>query len=237
MTDDAGRAEPLRRDTQPSGERVAIAVMVCDDHPTFARGLAKLLDDETADVDVVGVATSVEEVERLVREALPDVVLMDIRMPGIDGVEGTRRVRAASPTTKVVMLTASDEQSDLYKALRAGAAGYVSKQNDVAEILNAVRAVCRGNLVIPVHLVGEVLHDLERADPSALSDTERDILACIARGETNREIGHRLTVSERTVRRRVEDIYSKLHLTDRIEAAVYAAQRGIGATKQANGGR
>lgn len=231
------RSESMFRDVQPSGERMAIAVMLCDDHPTFARGLAKLLEDETADVDVVGVATSVEEVERLVRETLPDVVLMDIRMPGTDGIEGTRRVRAASPTTKVVMLTVSDEQSDLYQALRAGAAGYVSKQNDVSEILNAVRSVCKGNLVLPAHLVGEVLHDLEKFDPSALSDTERGILAGIARGETNREIGRRLHVSERTVRRRVEDIYAKLHLSDRIEAAVFAAQRGIGTDSRTDPGR
>ena len=210
------------------GEGMAIAVLLCDDHPAFARGLAKLLESEASDVEVVGVATSGVEAERLVRELLPEVVLMDIRMPGVDGIEATRRVRSASPTTKVMMLTVSDEQTDLYRALRAGASGYISKEHDVVEIANALRSVHRGHLVIPAHLVSDVLADLEAADP-ALSENERAILAGIALGETNKEIGARLHMSERTIRRRVEDIYSKLHIADRIGAAIYAHERGIGA--------
>jgi two-component system, NarL family, response regulator LiaR len=215
-------------DAEPIGGRMAIAVMLCDDHPAFARGLAKLLETEAPDLEVVGVATSAEEIEQLVRESLPDVVLMDIRMPGTDGIEATRRIRRGSPTTKVVMLTVSDEQADLYEALRAGASGYVRKDDDVAQIVNVARAVQRGHLAIPADLVGDVLHDLEHVDAGCLSDAERDILAGIGRGETNRDLASRLHLSERTVRRRVEDIYSKLHLADRLQAAVYANQRGLG---------
>jgi DNA-binding NarL/FixJ family response regulator len=206
---------------------MTIGVIICDDHPAFARGLAALLRDEASDFDPVGVAFDADEAERLAGEGPPDVVLMDIRLPGVDGVEATRRIRAISPSTKVVMLTASDEQADLYKALRAGASGYLLKESDVDEIITAIRSVMRGHLVIPAHLVRDIVIDLEAQDPKALSDVEREILSAIARGLTNKEIAARLHVSERTVKRRVEDVYAKLHLTDRLEAAVYAAQQGI----------
>lgn len=223
------RSESLLRHTQPPGDTLTILVTICDDHPAFALGLAKLLAEDASDIEVVGVADGAEEAERLVREVLPDVMLMDIALPGIDGIEATRRVRSASPGTKVVILTASDEQHDLRRAMRAGASGYVVKDHDVTEIADAVRAVAKGNLVLPSHLAASVLHDLENAAPD-LNDAEREILAGIAKGETNKELAARLHLSERTVRRRVDDIYSKLHLADRIEAAIYASKRGLGAT-------
>lgn len=205
---------------------MTILVTICDDHPAFALGLAKLLADDAPDIEVVGVADGAEEAERLAREVLPDVMLMDIMLPGIDGIEATRRVRSASPGTKVVILTASDEVHDLQRAMRAGASGYVVKDQDVTEIADAVRAIARGNLVLPSHLAASLLHDLESAAPD-LNDAEREILAGIARGETNKDLATRLHLSERTVRRRVEDIYSKLHLADRIGAAIYATKRGL----------
>lgn len=223
------RSESLLRHTQPPGDTLTILVTICDDHPAFALGLAKLLADDAPDIEVVGVADGAEEAERLAREVLPDVMLMDIMLPGIDGIEATRRVRSASPGTKVVILTASDEVHDLQRAMRAGASGYVVKDQDVTEIADAVRAIARGNLVLPSHLAASLLHDLESAAPD-LNDAEREILAGIARGETNKDLATRLHLSERTVRRRVEDIYSKLHLADRIGAAIYASKRGLGAT-------
>jgi len=222
-------------DVRGGGEPTLSAV-ICDDHPTFARGLARLLQDEAPDISVVAVVADANDAETAVRELLPDVVLMDIRMPGGNGIDATRRLRAASPTTKVMILTVSDEQADLYAAMRAGAMGYVTKDKDVSEIANALRSVFRGHLVIPADLAGRFLHDLEGADPAfALNDVEREILAGIAHGETNREIGARLHMSERTVRRRVEDIYSKLHLADRLEAAIYASERGIGSRRSVRG--
>ena len=213
-----------------SGAR--LRVVICDDHPAFARGLASLLGSEAADLEVAGVAASGEEAVGLVADLLPDCVLMDLRMPGADGTATTRRVREVSPTTTVVVLTVSDEADDLYAALRAGASGYVVKDRDVAEIAGAVRATCRGQLVIPAHLVGAFLHDLDGSaapgrNGEGLNAHEREILTRIGRGETNRQIASAMHVSERTIRRRVEDLYAKLHLADRIEAAVYATHHGL----------
>ena len=229
------RSDQLLNDAPSMGESTAIGVMICDDHPAFARGLATLLEQEAADIEVAGVITNSDELEQAARQSPPDVLLLDLRMPGMDGIEAARRMRTISPTTRVLVLTASDEQSDLYQALRAGASGYVLKGADVSEIAGAVRSVFLGHLVIPAHLVGSFVHDLEEADPTSLSEVERDILGGIARGETNREIADRLHMSERTVRRRVEDVYTKLHVTDRLQAAVYASKRGLGG--QGGGGR
>ena len=223
----AARSENLLAETGSDTES-RTTVVVCDDHPAFARGLAALLPTEPGEIDVVSVVTSAADATRVVSDLLPDVVLMDIRLPGTDGIEATRQVRSASPTTQVVMLTASEDESDLYDALRAGASGYVTKDRDVSEIANAIRAVCRGHLVIPTHLAGRFLSDLEATEPAPLSQMERDILTGIAHGETNRELAARLHVSERTVRRRIEDLYARLHLSDRIQAAIYAAERGFG---------
>lgn len=211
-----------------TGEATKTTVVVCDDHPAFARGLAELLRSEPGEIDVVAIATTAEEAATAASALLPDVVLMDIRLPRVDGIEATRRVRAASPTTQVVILTASEDEADVYEALRAGASGYVTKDKDVSEIAGAVRAVSRGHLVIPAHLAGRFLTDLERAEPQPLTPTEREILTGIARGETNRELASRLHLSERTVRRRIEDLYARLHLSDRIQAAIYAAEHGLG---------
>lgn len=216
------------KETSTIGDPLKITTIICDDHPAFASGVAALLQAEADDIEIVGVAGSGEQAEHLVVDLLPDIVLMDVRMPGAGGIEVTRRIQAASPTTKVVMLTVSDETSDLYASLRAGASGYVLKDKEVWEIADAVRSVHRGHLIIPAGLAGRFVEDLDQADSTALSDQEREILAAIARGETNREIAARMSLSERTVKRRVEDIYSKLHLADRLEAAVYAATRGLG---------
>lgn len=209
-------------------EAMTIAVLLCDDHPTFAEGLGRLLADEAGDIEVVGVATDAEDAERLVRELLPDVVLMDVRMPDTDGIEATRRIRAVAPTTRVVMLTVSDDETDVYRALRAGASGWLSKEHDAADVAAVVRAVSSGHLVLPAHLAATVLCDLETAEPDTLADEERELLAGIARGETNKGLGARLHLSERTVRRRIENIYLKLHLADRLQAALWAREHGIG---------
>lgn len=210
-----------------TGEGTKTTVVICDDHPAFGRGLARLLREEPPEVDVVAVTTTADEAAAAVSQFLPDVVLMDIRLPGVNGIEATRRVRAASPTTQVVMLTASEDEGDLYEALRAGASGYVTKDKDVSEIAQAVQAVRRGHLVIPAHLAGRVMSDLERSDPEPLTPLDRELLAGIARAETNRELAARLHLSERTVRRRVADLYARLHLSDRIDAAIYASERGL----------
>ncbi len=221
--------EPLQGFSEGVHEAtMVIDLIICDNHPAWAKGLASLIEAEAADLKVKGVAAGSDEAERMVRELLPDIVLMDVRMPDTGGIEATRRIRSASPTTKVVILTVSEEASDLYAALKAGASGYVLKERDVPEIADAVRSVHRGQLVIPAELVSRFVEDLDDTDPKALNDPEREILAALARGETNKEIALRMHVSERTVKRRLQDIYQKLHLADRLEATIYAVQKGLG---------
>lgn len=218
-----------RRDASTRRDRdMTIAVLLCDDHPTFARGLGALLDSEADDIEVVAVATDAEMAVRIVRDGLPDVVLMDVRMPGTDGIEAARRIREASPTTRVVMLTVSDEPRDLHRALWAGACGWVGKECDASDVAEAVRAAHRGYLVLPAELAGELLDAISTVEPPGITDEERALLAGISRGETNHDLAARLHLSERTVRRRIEDIYSKLHLADRLAAAIWAREQGIG---------
>ena len=213
----------------PDGHaEMTIDVLLCDDHPTYARGLGALLDREASDLRVVGIATSADAAVSIVRDALPDVVLMDVRMPDVDGIEATRTIRSLSPTTKVVMLTVSDEPRDLHRALRAGACGWVGKESDAADVAEAVRAVHRGYLVLPSELAEDILGSLRSFEPGGITEEERELLAGISRGETNLELAARLHLSERTVRRRIEDIYSKLHLADRLAAAIWAREQGIG---------
>lgn len=212
----------------PSQKPEPITLLICDDHPTFGHGLAKLIEAEANDMTVVGVARNGEQAKTLVGELLPDIVLMDIRMPRSGGIEVTAGIKAVSPSTKIVMLTVSDDAGDLYRSLKAGASGYVLKDRELSEIIDAIRSVCRGYYAIPTDLAGRLMNDLDGFDRNVLSDQERDILVAIADGETNRRIASRLKVSERTVKRRVDDIYRKLHLSDRLEAAVYATRRGLG---------
>jgi NarL family two-component system response regulator LiaR len=205
-----------------------VTVIICDDHPAFAQGLARVLEAECEELSVVGVATSGEEAQRLVQQLLPELVVMDIYMPELSGIEATREICALSPSTKVVMLTASDSGDDLYEALRAGALGYVTKDTQASEITDVLMSVHRNNYSFPAALADQLLEDLEKADATLhLDDEEREILGAIGRGATNREIATQMNLSERTVRRRLHNIYDKLHLADRIEAAIYASQHGL----------
>lgn len=215
----------------PRESAMSIAVVIVDDHPAFVQGLATLLPQDAPDVVVSGTATNAADAERLVEESPPDVLLLDIFMPGIDGITAIRRILATSPTTKIVMLTASDDERDVAQSLRAGASGYVTKDRDINDIVAAVRAVCQGQLVIPAGLAGELLEP--DATRPGLSELERAILAAIARGETNHDIAQHLQMSERSVRRRIANIYAKLHVADRLQAAVYASELGLGS--QASG--
>ena len=208
------------------GEKVSI--VVCDDQPAVAHGLAQVLEAQRDEISVVGVATSAAEVEALVRETIPDVVVMDIYMPGVDGIEATRRIRTASPSTDVVILTFSDQEDDLYKAVKAGALGYETKDRDAAAIAEVVMAVHHKNYALPADLAGQMLADLEgRNAVDDLDVEERTILREIAAGRTDKQIARALHLSERTIRRRIHNIYEKLHIADRIQAAIFAAQRGL----------
>ena len=206
-----------------------IRVVLVDDHRVVQKGLRSYLES-FPDVEVVGTASSGEEALEKLEGWLPDVVVMDLRMPGgIDGIEATRRVRALSPHTQVVVLTADMDDARVVAALRAGAIGYVRKDSDPEVFLSAVRAAARGQSVLDPAVAGSVLQDLVRGGPLGddLSEREKDVLRQLAHGRTNREIGEALHVSEETIKTHVGNILSKLQLSHRTQAVVYALKQGI----------
>ena len=213
----------------------AIRVLVIDDHPTFRRGLTALFDS-VENVELVGEASDGEKALALTAELLPDVVVMDLNMPGINGVEATRRIVAAHPTIAVLVLTMLDEDDSVFAAMRAGARGYVVKGADTEDVLRALASVARGDAVFGPAVASRVLSYLTRPlsarDPllfPELSDREREVLTLIARGSTNSEIARTLVVSPKTVRNHVSNIFSKLQVSDRAEAVARARSAGLGA--------
>jgi two-component system, NarL family, response regulator LiaR len=206
-----------------------IRAVLVDDHRVVQKGLRSYLES-FPDVEVAGTASSGEEALAKLEGWLPDVVVMDLRMPGgIDGIEATRRVRALSPHTQVVVLTADTDDARVVAALRAGAIGYVRKDSDPEVFLSAVRAAARGQSVLDPAVAGAVLQDLVRGGPLGddLSEREKDVLRQLAHGRTNREIAQALHVSEETVKTHVGNILSKLQLSHRTQAVVYALKQGI----------
>lgn len=206
-----------------------IRVVLVDDHRVVQSGLRSYLG-AFEDVEVVGAACSGEEALEKLEGWLPDVVVMDLRMPGgMDGIEATRRVRALSPHTQVVVLTADPDDARVVAALRAGAIGYVRKDSDPEVFLAAVRAAARGQSVLDPGVAGSVLQELVRGGPlvEELSEREKDVLRQLAHGRTNREIAQALHVSEETVKTHVGNILSKLQLSHRTQAVVYAIKQGL----------
>jgi DNA-binding NarL/FixJ family response regulator len=214
---------------------VPIRVLLADDHPVVRRGLAALLG--TLDgFEVVGEA---EDGEAAVREAQltrPDVVLMDVRMPGLDGVEATRRIRKAVPGTAVLVLTMYDEDATVFTAMRAGAQGYLLKGAEQDEIADAIRAVARGQAIFGPGIATRLLEHF--ANPPAavpddepfpeLTPRERDILALLAEGRRTAEIAGTLHLSPKTVSNNLTMIFAKLEVADRTAAVIRARERGLG---------
>ncbi len=211
----------------PEQEKIRIALI--DDHRVVQTGLRSYLE-AFSDLQVIGAAASGEEALKRLEEWLPDVVVMDLHMPGgIDGVEATRRVRALSPHTQVVVLTAHTDEARVVAALRAGAIGYVRKDSDPEVLITAVRGAARGQSVLDPAVAGSVLQDLVGGGPLAeeLSEREKEVLAQLAHGRTNREIAKQLHVSEETVKTHVGNILSKLQLNHRTQAVIYALKQGL----------
>lgn len=211
------RVEPLRQESRTADD-APVSVVLCCTAATTSSGLLTKALRRTAGIEVAGVASNGTEADRLVRAVLPDVVLLDLHGAGTAAIDAIRRIRDASPTTRVAILTVSSGHGELYQALRAGATGYINRHSGTAELATALRAVARGHYVIPACLAGGVLHDLENAATVTVSATEREILAGLARGDTHSAIARRLHLSDDAMSRRLEDIYSKLHLADRVAA-------------------
>lgn len=207
-----------------------ISVLIVDDHPVVRQGLRTFLETQQ-DLEIIGEAVNGEDAIVQIRDAVPDVVLMDLVLPGIDGIEATRQAREASPATKVIVLTSFADDERVFPAIKAGAAGYLLKDVEPSQLAEAIRAVQRGEALlhptVAAKLMQEVSADERRAPGGDLTDRELEVLRLIARGMSNREIAGELTVSEKTVKTHVSNILAKLHLADRTQAALYAVRRGL----------
>ena len=211
---------------EPGGE--PIRVLVCDDHDLFRKGLRMVLEAEE-DIVVVSEAADGEQAVARVEELAPDVVLMDVRMPRLGGIDATRIIRQLFPTTRIIVLTVSDEEDDLYGAVKAGANGYLLKEVSIEEVADAVRAVYAGQSLISPSLASKLLNEFEgqvgtlkeavHGSGPRLSEREVEILKMIALGLGNHEVAERLGMSENTVRNHVANILVKLQLRAQIETA------------------
>lgn len=210
---------------------LGVGVLVADDDPAFRGIVARLLAAEP-DIDVVAEVGSGQEAVALVVELLPQVALLDVRMPHMDGIEATRAIHAAVPTTNIVMLTTSDEEDDVYGALRAGASGYLLKDAGMEGLPDAVRMVAAGlgsvlSPSIAARLLGEFPDPARRDLGPTLSERELEVLRLIGQGLTNQEIARRLILSDHTVKRHVANILGKLHQHSRLDAVRMATEEGV----------
>lgn len=215
-----------------AGDR-PIRVLLVDDHAVVRKGLRALLDRE-AGIEVAGEADDGEQAVRAAERLRPDVILMDLEMPGTGGIEATRRITEARPDTRVVVLTSHSSEEDVFPALKAGALGYLLKHSAPEEVLQAIRQAYRGETVLHPAIARMVLQELHRPaaakqPPTAepLSDREVEVLRLIARGMSNQEIAGTLFVAEATVRSHVSAILRKLQLASRTQAALYALRAGL----------
>ena len=209
-----------------------ITVLLVDDHAMVRQGVRAFLETQP-DIAVVAEAASGEEAVRLAAEHAPDVALMDLIMPGMDGVEATRRLTARSPRTNVVVLTSYHDDEHVFPAIRAGALSYVLKEVGPDELAETVRKAATGEAVLHPRVAARVvreLHGARRDQPNVfhdLSERELEVLKLIAEGLSNAEISGRLFISEKTTKNHVSNILGKLHLADRTQAAVYAWRQGV----------
>ena len=213
-----------------------IRLMIADDHELFRRGLRMVLEDED-DIEVIDEAGDGEVAVDLAREHAPDVVVMDVRMPGLSGIEAARRIKEEEPGTKILVLTISDEEDDLYEAIKAGANGYLLKEISIDEIAHAVRSVHSGQSLISPSMASKLLDEFaamikkeeqkEEVPAPRLTPREMEVLEHVAQGMNNREIAKALFISENTVKNHVRNILEKLHLHSRMEAVVYAVREKL----------
>jgi DNA-binding NarL/FixJ family response regulator len=211
-----------------------IRVLIADDHPLFRDGMHGLLDS-VPDTEVVGEATSGEEVVSQAAALQPDVILMDIKMPGINGIAATREILAASPHIGILMVTMLEDDESVFAAMRAGARGYVLKGANQADILLAIRAVARGEVIFGPNIARRLLRFFSTLRPQApqrifpgLSERETELLGLMAQGKSNQEIAVQLDLSLKTVRNHASNIFSKLQVADRAQAILRAREAGFG---------
>jgi DNA-binding NarL/FixJ family response regulator len=214
----------------------ALRVLIVDDHALFRRGLQMVLKQEE-DIDVVGEAGDGTEAVQRAQELMPDVILMDVRMPRRSGIEATQQIKDLMPHVKILMLTISDEEADLYDAIKAGASGYLLKEISIDEVADAIRSVWQGQSRISPSMASKLLTEFaamsKRADERQqlpaprLTEREMGVLKLVAQGLNNRDIAKELFISENTVKNHIRNILEKLHLHSRMEAVVYAVREKL----------
>jgi DNA-binding NarL/FixJ family response regulator len=210
-----------------------IRVLIADDHPLYRDGLAALLDAAPG-LELAGAAATGIEAVEMARQTKPDVVMMDLRLPGLNGIGATRGILAASPHIAVVVLTMLDDDDSVFAALRAGARGYLLKGADHEQILRAVRAAAAGEAIFGAGLATRVLAyfapqaSAAQAPFPQLTDREREVLELVAQGRSNGAIAARLQLSQKTIRNNVSNILAKLQVADRAQAIVRARDAGLG---------
>jgi len=211
-----------------------LRVLIVDDHDLFRSGLRNLLEEQG--VHVVGEAAAGQEAVQIVRELAPDVVVMDLNMPGMGGVEATRHISSVAPLTRVLMLTISDQDNDVIDAILAGACGYLLKDSSIQELMAGIRAASMGESLISPTIAAKVLQrvrasttqpEIESTIRAELSDREIEVLKLIANGKDNAMIAAELHISPKTVKNHISNILMKLQIDNRIQAAVYAVRSGI----------
>jgi DNA-binding NarL/FixJ family response regulator len=217
----------------PAAGTDRIRVLIADDHALFRRGLIMVLEAEP-DIEVVAEAQDGTEVIGKAEEFVPDVLLMDVRMPKLNGIEAARAIRESVPSAKIVMLTVSDEEDDLFDAIKAGANGYLLKEVSIEEVADSVRAVMAGQSLLSPSMAAKLITEFGSVGPvsevvgavagAGLTDQELEVLRRVARGLPNESIASELSVTESTVRNHVANILAKLQLRSRLEAAIVALQ-------------
>jgi two-component system NarL family response regulator len=220
----------------PPGTGDPIRVLVVDDHALFRRGLEMVLQQEP-DIDVVGEAEDGAEAIQKAVETTPDIVLMDVRMPKRGGIDATMAIKDSVPSTKIIMLTISDEEADLYDAIKAGATGYLLKEISIEEVASAIRAVHGGQSLISPSMASKLLNefasmvkrgdDRQQLPAPRLTEREMEVLRLVAKGMNNRDIARQLFISENTVKNHIRNILEKLQLHSRMEAVVYAVREKL----------
>lgn len=209
-----------------------IKVMIADDHPTFLEGLSRILNDEP-DMEVVAAAANGEEAINIARQLLPDVAILDIAMPSIDGIEATRRIKEACPSTKILIISAYDYDSYAIASIRAGARGYLLKGAPLSELVNAVRMLHHGEAVFDLKVANEFLsclddkRDKNTESPHKLNSRELQVLKLLGKGIGNKMIANQLCIGERTVQTHLVNIFRKLNVDTRTAAVVCALKTGL----------
>lgn len=218
-----------------------IRILIADDHPLFREGLARVLNEAPGMSVVASVSNGLEALSRAA-EFKPDVVLMDVNMPKLDGVEATRQLRKIHPQASVLMLTISEDERDLYAAIRAGARGYLLKSASTAELIEGVQRVYAKEAILTPGMAAKLLNEFasispapkpladdarDAADAETLTEREREVLQWVARGMTNKEIGVQLSLSPHTIKAHIRTILDKLHVRSRTEAAAWVTRHEI----------